>query len=369
MSADSDTKLAQLQTAILGVLAFVLGCAALRAAQIVVVPVVLAGFIALLVQPGVRRLQAAMPYWLALSIVLAGLLGGLIMIWIFIAGSVQAVMEKGPAYVDRISQYGDALASALARAGVDISAEEVQADDLLRLSLDVFVASVMPILTGIGVMTLVAFNVVLMLLEADSLNAKIKRGLRDESSAEFFAGVRSVTRHFQRFFVVKTWISLVTGALTTLFTWLLGVDFPFIWGALAFMLNYVPNVGSMIAVIPPVVIACLQFPGIGRGVVTLAGLTGIQMTIGNFFDPRVMGRSLALSPLAVFVAMVFWGWLWGVIGVFLSVPLTVLMKLVFEHVDALRPLAVLLGEDLRRVPVQAPPAPVPAVEAAPEARA
>jgi len=342
----------------LGVIAVVLGCAALKAAAVVFVPVVLSAFVALLVQPVLKWLERFMHRNLALVIVLSALVGAFIGVWYFFAVSLQAVADKGPLYVDRVAAMVTSVLHWLSARGVRLAIEDLPAADIVRFGVDVLVASVVPFFNALGLLTLFIFTLVLMLLEGNVYGAKLRVGLRDESSAELFATIRSVAWHFQRFFVVKTVISLITGIVTALYLTVLGVDFAFLWGAVAFLLNYIPNIGSMIAVVPPTVVALLQFPGAGTALITVAGLTAVQMTIGNFFDPRAMGRSLSLSPLAVFTSMVFWGWMWGVAGVFLSVQLTVLLKLLCEHVEALRPLALLIAGEPRPVrarPVAPPP--------------
>ena len=151
--------------------------------------------------------------------------------------------------------------------------------------------------------------------------------------------------------VTKTLISAITGVLTGLVCLMLGIDFAFFWGALAFLLNFVPNVGSIIAVIPPALIALLQFGDPGRALATAGGLTAMQMVMGNVVEPKLLSQSMSVSALVVFVSMLFWGWLWGLVGVVLSVPLTVAIKIVCAHVDALKPVAVLLGGEPER-PIQ-----------------
>ena len=99
---------------------------------------------------------------------------------------------------------------------------------------------------------------------------------------------------------------------------------------------------SAIAVMPPVLVAALQFYGLSQAALTLVVLTALQLVIGNFIDPRVMGRSLSLSPFVVFVSMVFWGWMWGIVGVFLAVPLTIGLNIAFQHIEPLRPIATLM---------------------------
>lgn len=330
-------------TILLAVIATVLVCAALKAAQMVFLPLVLAGFLAMLVQPPIVFLHRYMPKWLAQIIVLTGLAAGFVGIWAFVAASVSAVVERSPSYIARLVVFSDRLVARAHEVGVPVTRANLPLDSMADRGIEFIQASLAPLMSTLGVATLVAFMLVLMLLEVDSFRAKVRRGLRDDDSAEFFATLHSVSRHFQTFFFVKTFISLLTGLLTAGLTYAVGIDFPFIWGTLAFLLNYIPNIGSMIAVIPPVLLALIQFEGPGRAIGTFAGLSLVQMTIGNFFDPRWLGRSLSLSPFVVFATMVFWGWIWGVAGIFLSVPLTILMRIVFEHVPGLRAVALMMG--------------------------
>jgi hypothetical protein len=122
----------------------------------------------------------------------------------------------------------------------------------------------------------------------------------------------------------------------------LGVDFPFLWGLLAFFLNFVPNIGSVMASLPPILMALIQH-GPGRALLVMLGYVVINMVIGNMLEPRLMGRRLGLSTLVVFLSLLFWGWVWGPIGMLLSVPLTVVLKILLEHSEDFRWLAVLLG--------------------------
>ena len=133
------------------------------------------------------------------------------------------------------------------------------------------------------------------------------------------------------------------GLLVGLVVLALDVDFPFLWGLLAFLLNFIPQVGSVIATVPPVLIALLQHGTLSRPLIALACLIGLHMVIGNFIEPRLLGRSLNLSPLVVLLSLLFWGWLWGFAGVVLAVPLTVTVQIACQQSESLRPVAVLLG--------------------------
>ena len=148
--------------------------------------------------------------------------------------------------------------------------------------------------------------------------------------------------NMNRYIAIKTSVSLATGLLATSCLWILGVDFPSLWGLLAFLLNYVPNIGSFIAAIPPLLLALIQLgPGAATGVAV--GFFAINVFMGNGVEPRFMGRGLGLSTLVVFVSLVVWGWILGPVGMLLSVPLTMTAKIALEANPGTEWLAHLLG--------------------------
>jgi len=144
--------------------------------------------------------------------------------------------------------------------------------------------------------------------------------------------------------VIKTLISLATGILIAFWLFILGVDYPILWGFLAFLLNYIPNIGSIVAAIPAVVLAIIQL-GFGSAVLVAAGYIVVNFVIGNVIEPRLMGRKLRLSTLVVFLSLIFWGGLLGLVGAILSVPLTMALKFAFESSESTRWIAVLLGSE------------------------
>ena len=141
---------------------------------------------------------------------------------------------------------------------------------------------------------------------------------------------------------LKTVLSLLTGVLVAALNALLGVDYPVLWGLLAFFFNFVPNIGSIIAAVPAVLLALIQ-TDLTTTLLTAAGYVIINVGIGNFLEPRVMGRGLGLSTLVVFLSLVFWGWVLGPIGMLLSVPLTMIVKVTLENFEQTHWIAVLLS--------------------------
>lgn len=143
---------------------------------------------------------------------------------------------------------------------------------------------------------------------------------------------------------IKTWVSLATGILISAWAAILGVDYPLLWGLLAFALNYVPNIGSIIAAVPAVLLALVQL-GLFKALLTAGGYVAVNLIMGNVVEPRFMGRGLGLSTLVVFLSLLFWGWVLGPVGMLLSVPLTITAKIALDSREETRWVAILLGPE------------------------
>ena len=152
---------------------------------------------------------------------------------------------------------------------------------------------------------------------------------------------RIIINKIQHYFGIKTMTSLVTGVAITIWLLIIGVDYPVLWGLVAFLLNFVPSIGSIIAAIPAVLLALLM-NGSSIAMLTVAGYVAVNITIGNVIEPRVMGQGLGLRMLVVFVSLVFWGWVLGPIGMLLAVPLTMTLKIMLKNYEQTRPFALLL---------------------------
>jgi predicted PurR-regulated permease PerM len=209
--------------------------------------------------------------------------------------------------------------------------------------------------------TLVLILTIFILIEANGFPAKIRAALRlpDLDLGRF----TKIADEVQRYLAMKTVISLATGLLAGVWVWVLGLDFPIFWGMIAFLLNYVPNVGSIIAAVPPILLALVQLGPKGAAL-TAAGYLVVNMVLGNMIEPNLMGRRLGLSPLVVMLSLVFWGWAWGAIGMLLSVPLTMIIRIMLENTEDQRWIAVLLGPTPSEIKPQ-PVIPTPAISTLP----
>ncbi|MEZ4599713.1 MAG: AI-2E family transporter [Syntrophotaleaceae bacterium] len=322
--------------------ALVLVAAGLNAAKVILVPVLLAGFIAIISAPPMFWLQRkGFPTWLALLIVILGvfLLG--MVVATLIGTSVGDFTRNLPNYETRVrEQTGDAVIL-LQRMGIRVSSAE-----LIRFfDPGAAMKLIGMLLNALGNMVtnglLVLLTVIFMLLEASSFPAKLRLILGGENSLEKF---EYFLHNVQHYVAIKTIISLITGVLVAVLLIALRIDYPFLWGLLAFLLNYVPNIGSIIAAIPAVLLALIQF-GLFKAVMVAIGFLTVNLLLGGLIEPRFMGRELGLSTLVVFLSLLLWGWLLGPVGMLLSVPLTMTAKIALDSHEDTRWIGVLMGPE------------------------
>ena len=189
---------------------------------------------------------------------------------------------------------------------------------------------------------LILLTVTFILLEASGFPDKLRRALGKPDAS--FSSIIKFGDDLKHYLIIKTAINLVFGVLIWLWLTILGVEFAVLWGLLAFLLHYIPNIGSILSAIPAVLLV-LIVDGPGRAALVIGGYAAIGFVLGNVVEPQVMGRGLGLSTLVVFLSLVFWGSLFGLFGMVLSVPMTMILKLAFESNENTRWLAVLLGPE------------------------
>ncbi len=338
------TQKAKASQILLTVAAFVVVIAGMSAAKDILVPFLLAAFIAIISAPTLFWLQRkGLPTWLALLAVILGvLLIGLLMAGL-VASSVKDFSADLPLYEAKLKEQTTLIAAWLDRLGVDTSA--------LALT-DVFnpgaaMKLVAALLNSLGSVLangfLILMTVIFILLEASSFPEKLRTilGGPDSSLGRFDHFIANV----KRYMAIKTWVSLATGVLIALWLAVIGVDYAVLWGLLAFGLNYVPNIGSIIAAVPAVLLGVIQL-GFIKALIAAAGYIVVNLVTGNVIEPRFMGRGLGLSTLVVFLSLLFWGWVLGPVGMLLSVPLTITAKIALDSREDTRWIAVLLGPEI-----------------------
>lgn len=195
---------------------------------------------------------------------------------------------------------------------------------------------------------LICLYVVFMIAERSVFATKIKFAARDQTvRQEIQTTADAISQSLQRYVGVKSFISAATALFSYAVFRFLGLEFAETWGVLTFALNFIPSIGSVLAVVLPALVALIQFETLTAFLIITIGCGGVQFLIGNVIDPALMGRSLNLSTFMVILALTFWSAIWGLMGAFLSVPLTVCLLIVFAQIPAMRPFAILMSKDGR----------------------
>lgn len=326
---------------LIGVGAVMIIIAGLRAAQPVLVPLALAAFLAVTSLPllnGLRDLRV--PLVLALPMVLLLIVAMMVSIGFIATNSILEIRNELPQYAERLDLLYGNLLSRLAQQGIQVPGG---ADEILLNPNQIANLAGGLLLGFAGFMSrvfLVALITLFMLAEAAGVPGKVRRAIgQGDVNLDRFGRVMT---EVQRYLAIKTATSLSTGILIGLWALVIGLDFPLFWGLTAFLLNYVPTVGSLVAAVPAVLLALVQM-GPGGAVMAAIGYLVVNIVIGNLVEPAVMGRGLGLSPLVVLLSLLFWGWVWGPIGMLLSLPLTMVLKIMVENVPDLAWVAILMG--------------------------
>jgi AI-2 transport protein TqsA len=331
------------------VAALIVVAAGLRAAAPLVNPLLLAVFLAIIASPPIARLRGlGVPASLAILIVTGAFLAMGVLLSGVVAVSVEELSRSLPEYEARIEAMAAAATEWIASYGLKFGI-----DDLKRIvDPGAAIGAVGNFVSGLGAILasgmLVGFLMIFVLLEAKSIPAKLAALTRTPERAQ--QTLEKLRAQVDGYFGVLTIVSAATGLLVYLLLLLVGVELAAFWGLLAFLLNYIPNIGSIIAALPAVVLALVQL-GPGSAGIVMLGYVSVNLVMGFMIQPRLMGRDLGLSTLTVFVSLLFWGWLLGPVGVLVSVPLTSAIRLVLEMNESTRPIAVILGTEEAAAPL------------------
>jgi predicted PurR-regulated permease PerM len=341
MAAPQQLKRWDVARAVVVAAALVVIVAGMRAAAELLVPLLVSGFLALICGPALVWLRRkGVPSGLAVALIVLGLVGIGTGVGLLVGSSINDFYQALPEYQERIQEQSRSLMVWFENLGLAVPdtllSDVIQPGAVMQLAAG--------LLSGVGGLVtdtlIIVLMVVFLLLEASSFSAKIRAAVGDPSAR--YPQFDTITQNVNRYLAIKTWVSLATGLIAGVWVAVLGVDFAVLWGLLAFLLNYIPNIGSVIAGIPPVLLALVQF-GAGKALLVLAGYVVINNVLGNVVEPRFLGRSLGLSTLVVFVSLVFWQWVLGPVGMLLSVPLTMTLKIALESHEDTHWLAILLG--------------------------
>jgi len=323
--------------------AFVVVMAGAMAADSIITPMLLAFFISIIsIQPVVWLFDRGVNHTLAVLIVLILVLsffGGLAAV---LGTSINNFAQDAPLYANKLMTITDGFIQSLNERGIDIPGDEWDATINPGNILNYTARILSEFGTLMGNALLIFFIVLFMMLERGSLRLKAEViAASYNNNLEVFA---SILESMRTYLTLKTVMSLITGVFIWLWLLTFGIEYALLWGLIAFMLNYIPNIGSIIAGVPAVLFALVQLGLAGAGW-TLLGFVIVNMVVGNVIEPRVMGKEMGLSTLIVFLSLVFWGFILGTIGMFLAVPLTMTFKIILDQYPKTKWISILLGSD------------------------
>ena len=324
--------------------AFVIVVVGLQAASSLIAPVLLSAFIAVVATPPLRLMRRfGAPKWAALLVIGFLLLDFGSLFALTTTGAMEGFRHSLPSYQERLVLLNNELGVWLEGLGVPNSKEAVPDifDPALAMGLTkAFFANVSGLFSS-GL--LVLFTVIFILLEAAGMPAKLKAAFRVSEQSD--ARLKKMLSSINQYMVIKTLASLATAFFIWVWLWYLGLDFAILWALLAFLFNFVPFVGSILMAVPAILLALVQ-TDLQTTLLVALGYLVVHTIIGSILEPKIMGKGLGISTLAVFLSLLFWGFVFGTVGVFLSVPLTMVLIIAFDASPLTRPIAILLGPDL-----------------------
>ncbi len=314
--------------------------AGIKVSATIVTPFLLSLFIVIIFKPFADSLRnRGIPGWLSFTIIVViVLLFGFILVSI-ISASVQSFSQNLPFYNEKLIVYRDELIHFSNKMGLS---DKKQISSILNPSrIMSYIAGALSNFSEIlSNSILILLTVIFIFIETNILPAKLKVIAKNVENLKYF---HNINHEVNNYMMIKTYTSAATGILIGIILAMIRLDFAVLWGLIAFLLNYIPNIGSLIAAIPPIILALVQF-GVPGALGVAAVFLAVNFLIGNYIEPKVMGKGLGLSVLVVFLSLIFWGWMLGPVGMFLSVPITLVFKIVMQAQPEKRWIAVLLGD-------------------------
>ncbi len=321
-----------LVTASLMILAAVALAAALAYARAVMVPFVLAVFIFFLVTPftDLLILKLRFPRWVAVLVSLLVVAGMLSLLGLLITTSARGLGDSADIYREKILGLAERLFSILDRYNLDLGQTNVLAS-LQQLPLGSILRTTAGTLVGLVTNGFLVLFFVIFLLLGRKPGRKYTH-LYDE-----------IDRRVKRFIVTKFLVSATTGILVGGILSIMGLELALVFGVLAFLLNFIPNVGSVVSTLLPIPVALVQYDTITPVLLVVLLPGAVQVTIGNLIEPKIMGDGLDLSPVTILLALVLWGLMWGIVGMLLAAPITAVLRIVLEQFETTRPVGEILA--------------------------
>jgi len=338
-----DNKVA---TASLVIIVIFIGGVVLRLAKPVLFPFFLAVFLSFILYPVLDFLtKIKIPRIISIIFILL-----FTFFILYLLGSL--FYSTGKTFAAEFPKYGEKMNDILTSLFEKLNLPQLKIEttdwagefDLNRMG-KILGSSLGPFLSFISNLFLVLIFLIFILAGRGKIKQKIKKYLDKKRAEKANSVIYNIDKQVQKYLVIKTIVSFFTGVFAFIVLISFGVDFAIIFGFLTFLLNYIPNIGSFIATALPVTIAVFQFETLWPAFWILIILTSIQLIMANVVEPRLMGHGLGLSPLVILFFLFFWGWLWGLPGMILAVPIAAIIKIVFDNIPGMKFLAAFMGKE------------------------
>ncbi len=334
------TGVLRANTVYLFIIALVAAGSVLRLTGGIFIPFVIALLLSFVFSPVVSYLvDRRIPRFIAISLVLLLFLAFGFLIVLIVYSSFQSLLREFPKYQERFNELIQFLILRF-----NLPEDIVGQLEILRTVRNALLAVSGNFMSFASGFIVVLIFLLFLLMEKPYVRRKIKLAVKDETTRTLSRVLIHINSQIARYVAVKIFVSSLTALIVFISFSLIGVDFPFIWGVLTFLFNFIPSIGSVAITIISVTFAMVQFlPEWNYVIAVFASMGGAQFVIGNVLDPKMLGDRLNLSPVVILLSLLMWGWLWGIAGLFLAVPLTVALKIVFENVPGLESFGILMG--------------------------
>ena len=355
MTEETNTSSRPAYRSLLMVACLVILIAGLKAAASFFVPVVVAFFLSVLSYPLMQILvRRHVPHFLAMILTVLFIFGVLGAILSGGSSLLFSFSEKVPNYISRLQISVNETAHWLEQKGM-VGAEKsveqafdwqaiikyARQDEVRNILTTTLRETVGTVASVLSTSTFVLILMIFILTETRGISSRVLA--IHQSGGPDLSKLLSSASDIQKYLGIKTIISAICGVLAGIWCWVFDLEYPILWGILAFALHFIPAVGAILAGIPAVLVALVQH-GFPSAIAVAAGYLAINFTLGNFIEPTLMGRRFGVSPLVILLSVIFWGWVWGPVGMFLAVPLTIMMKVVMDNTDEFRWLSIAMSK-------------------------
>ena len=315
--------------------------AGIKSASEIIVPFLLSLFLAIILSPLYNFFRdKKLPEALAIFFVIILFLVFIFLVMSLIGSSARDFSSNINFYAQQLTSYQFQFLDLSTKYGIELPKEEfvsmIDTKYMMNFARTIFDSLASVFTNGF----VIVLTVIFMILEGTHFTQKLQVA---DSKKQTILYIEEIFAKIKEYMVLKAIISLITGIVVWVSLLLIGTDYAFLWAFLAFLLNFIPNIGSIIAAVPAVLLTIIQLGSFSAMLVALL-YTSINIIIGSVIEPKIMGRGLGLSTLIVFLSLLFWGWLLGPIGMLLSVPLTIMAKIIFDSNQSTKWLGILLGD-------------------------